>query len=146
MKAIAVVRQTRQSERLSLPGAANPAQDGNRGGISCPQDLWHFFLFVEFLSNSFSTLTKRRLLVWFQDLVAVTFSPDKTNLCFISRSLPILSNIEGLGDGWGAVRATSGIITDRKIPGNCTKFIIKSPRKCLCGATRRKAGNKNKAA
>lgn len=59
IKAIAVVRQTRQSERLSLPGAANPTQDGNRGGISCPQDLWHFFLFIEFLSNLFSTLTKK---------------------------------------------------------------------------------------
>lgn len=80
-------------------------------------------------------------------MVSVNFPPGKKTqaLAFetiFSRILPILS--EGLGDGWGAVRATDRIITDWKIPGNykvettrlrSTNFVIKSPRKVfLCGA------------
>lgn len=81
-------------------------------------------------------------------MVSVNFPPWKTTHApafktISSRILPILSNTEGLGDGWGAVRATDRIITDWKIPGNykvertrlrSTNFIIKSPRKCCCVA------------
>lgn len=91
-----------------------------------------------------------RLLVWFQDTVSVKPPPRKKKktqaLAFetiFSRILPILSNTEGLGDEWGAVRATDRIITDWKIPGNykvertrlrSINFIIKSPRKGFCAA------------